>query len=68
LEEGVAVVGDEIDLAERPLPDWSVKRTFGILIGGDHKRAPDALPVLRDMAVLDSSWRRRAADLMAGAS
>ncbi len=64
IEEGTAAAGDMLALVDRPLPDWSVARVFGLLIGGDHKRDPAALPVLRDMPVLFDGWRRRAAALL----
>ncbi len=66
LEEGVAQEGDELSLVERVLPDWTVKRVFGLLIAGEHKADPAALPALMSMEQLYSGWRARAADLMGG--
>lgn len=64
IEEGDAESGDMMALVDRPLPDWSVKRVFGLLIAGDWKRAPEALPQLRDMELLFSGWREHAAALI----
>ena len=66
LEEGVAAEGDDLTLVERVLPQWSVARVFGLLIAGDHKTDPAALPELVAMTQLYGGWRIRAADLMAG--
>ena len=65
IEEGVAAEGDQLVLVDRPQPDWSVARVFGLLIAGDHKHDPAALPHLAAMAVLFEGWRIRAVDLMA---
>ncbi|MEY4500686.1 MAG: hypothetical protein RIS52_576 [Pseudomonadota bacterium] len=64
IEEGEAKRGDLLSLVDRPQPDWTVERVFGLLIAGDHKRDPAALPVLRDMPHLFGGWRERAAALM----
>ncbi len=64
IEQGVANKGDALTLVERPLPDWSVSRVFGILIAGDHKADKAALPELAKMELLFSGWRERAAELM----
>ncbi len=64
IEGGEAEAGDELHLLERPLPDWSVKRVFGLIIGGDHKSDPGALGELRDMPLLFQGWRARAAELL----
>jgi MOSC domain-containing protein YiiM len=63
IEEGVVEAGDMLTLLDRPLPDWNVRRVFGLLIAGDHKREPEALPALAAMALLDESWRMRALEL-----
>jgi MOSC domain-containing protein YiiM len=65
IESGEAAAGDSLDLVDRPLPDWSVARVFGLLIAGDHRRDAAALPVLMAMEKLYSGWRKRARDLMA---
>jgi MOSC domain-containing protein YiiM len=66
LEEGEAQAGDFIALVERPLPDWSVRRVFSLLIAGEHKSDPAALETLATMEPLFSGWRERAAELLAG--
>jgi MOSC domain-containing protein YiiM len=65
IEEGIVAVGDAMTLLERPLPDWSVKRVFGLLIGGDHKTDPAALTSLAAMDLLHDGWRLRASELLA---
>ncbi len=64
LKEGVAEAGDMLSLVERPLPDWSVRRVFGLLIGGEYKRDRAALRELAAMEPLFSGWRARAAELL----
>lgn len=66
IEEGVVQAGDVLTLEARVLPDWSVKRVFDLLIGGGWKAEPEALPALRDMELLDQSWRAGAASLITG--
>ncbi len=63
IEEGVAQAGDILSLVNRPLPEWSVRRVFGLLIAGDHKRDPASLSALASMTLLDESWRKRAVKL-----
>ncbi len=63
IEEGRAAAGDRLELVTRPLPDWSVARTFALLIGGQGKQDPAALRALAAMPLLAEPWRRRAADL-----
>ncbi len=60
LEEGIAQAGDMLTLVERPLPDWSVARVFGLLVAGEHKSDPAALKTLAAMDVLFKGWRARA--------
>ncbi len=64
IEEGTAQAGDMLDLADRPLPDWTVERVFALLIGGQHKQDPEALCALVAMEPLFLGWRQRALDLM----
>jgi len=64
LEPGRVAAGDMLSLVERPLPQWSVERTFGLLIGNDHKREPEAVQELAALDVLAEPWRKRAARLM----
>ncbi len=63
LEEGKAQAGDMLKLVDRPLPDWTVARVFGLLVAGDHKSDPQALKTLAHMGVLFEGWRTRAHDL-----
>lgn len=60
IEEGEASAGDIMTLEARPLPDWSVKRVFGILIAGDFKHDVAALSQLEAMELLHDGWRKRA--------
>jgi MOSC domain-containing protein YiiM len=64
IEEGVAHAGDELTLLDRPLPDWTVGRVIGLLLGGDHKTDKAALQSLAQMDVLYNGWRQRAAELL----
>jgi MOSC domain-containing protein YiiM len=64
IEEGEAEAGAALELLDRPLPEWSVRRVFGLIIGGDHKADPDALLALANMELLFEGWRMRAAELM----
>ncbi|MFM9851844.1 MAG: MOSC domain-containing protein [Sphingomonadaceae bacterium] len=63
IEEGIAQAGDDLTLLDRPLPEWSVRRVFGLLIAGDHKQDPASVRALADMELLDESWRDRAHEL-----
>lgn len=65
IEEGRVASGDTLDLVERPLPEWTVERVFGLLVAGDAKRDPAALDALTAMDVLAESWRTRAGKLRA---
>jgi MOSC domain-containing protein YiiM len=64
IEEGQVETGDALQLLDRPLPEWSVRRVFGLIIGGDHKADPAALPLVAAMEALFDGWRMRAAELM----
>jgi MOSC domain-containing protein YiiM len=63
IEPGAAEAGDAFTLLDRPLPEWTVDRIFGLLIAGDHKRDPAAVRALAAMPVLADAWRSRAAKL-----
>jgi MOSC domain-containing protein YiiM len=65
IEEGEACAGDVMMLEARPLPDWTVKRVFGILIAGDFKQDIAALSQLEAMDLLHDGWRQRAGLLRA---
>jgi MOSC domain-containing protein YiiM len=63
IEEGVAEPGDALSLVERPLPAWTVRRVFGLLVAGEHRTDPAALRELAGMPTLFAGWRARAAEL-----
>lgn len=63
LEPGAVGEGDVLELAERPHPEWSVARTFRLLIGGRHKAEAEVLPVLAALPALATSWQARARKL-----
>ncbi|MEC3911144.1 MOSC domain-containing protein [Sphingobium sp. CR2-8] len=65
VQEGEARAGTPMELLQRPLPDWSIARIFQLLIGGGHKRNPDAVHTLAHMPVLAEAWRERARKLAA---
>ena len=65
IEEGVAAPGDSLALLDRPLPAWTVRRVFGLLVAGEHRKDPAALPELAAMPMLFAGWRARAAELAA---
>lgn len=64
VEDGLVAAGDTLDLVERPSPEWTVERTFHLLIGGAGKREPAALRDLAAMEALATSWRARATKLL----
>ena len=61
IEPGTAEAGDALTLVDRILPEWSVRRVFGLLVAGDHRHDPGALAVLAAMEPLFPGWRERAA-------
>ena len=65
IEEGEVAAGDTLDLLDRPEPQWSVARTFGLLFGGGHRTAAEALEPLSGLELLAPQWRARAAELAA---
>lgn len=65
LEPGSVAEGDTVALVERPHPQWTVARTFRLLIAGGHKAEPEALPELAVLPALAESWRFRAHKLAA---
>jgi MOSC domain-containing protein YiiM len=66
IQEGEVEAGIVMHLLERPLPEWSIERVFRLLIGGMHKRDPDAVRALRQMPLLAEAWRKRAVQLSGG--
>mgnify|MGYP001814238736 CR=1 FL=1 len=63
LEPGQVAAGDTIALVERPQPEWTVERVFGLLIGGGAKDNPDSTHALCDLSVLAQEWRVKARKL-----
>lgn len=63
IEPGEVAEGDGLELVERPHPEWSVERTFRLLVGGGHKADLAAVAALADLPVLAESWRTRAGKL-----
>jgi len=63
IEEGEVAAGDGMDLTERPYPEWSVARTFGLLVAGDHKKDRAGLEALGKVRVLAQAWAKRRAAL-----
>ena len=61
LEGGTIKPGDELHLAERPHPKWSVRRVFDLLIAGEAKRESEAAGELSELGALATNWRERAA-------
>jgi MOSC domain-containing protein YiiM len=65
IEEGEVAPGDHIEQVYAAGHDWTIARTFHLLIGGGH-RAEGAKSALRTLAALETmaeSWRTRAAKL-----
>ncbi len=66
IEEGEVGAGDVIEQVEEAAHDWTVERTFRMLIGGGH-RGEDAragLQELAEMEALADVWRARADALL----
>jgi MOSC domain-containing protein YiiM len=67
IEVGEVAPGDRIEQVEQAGHDWTVARTFKLLIGGGHKAAGalTELQALWQLETLAESWRIRAAKLAA---
>lgn len=63
LEPGTVRAGDDLELVERPWPDWPLASLFGLLIGGEAKDRPADLRALRDVPALAETWKVRRAKL-----
>ena len=63
LEPGTVRAGDELELVERPYPEWPLASLFGLLIGGEAKDRPADLRALRDVPALAETWKVRRAKL-----
>jgi MOSC domain-containing protein YiiM len=66
IEEGDVAAGDVIEQVETSTHDWTVERTFRMLIGGGHRAegAKAGLRELADMGTLADVWRARAVALL----
>jgi MOSC domain-containing protein YiiM len=66
IEEGIVKAGDKCAQVEQAPHDWTVEKTFQILIGGDHKAdtAQAALRELSELETLAQVWRTRALQLL----
>jgi MOSC domain-containing protein YiiM len=64
IEPGRVAAGDTLDLLDRPLPQWDVRRVFALLIGGAGKDDRGAVEQLADLAVLAEEWRFKARRLL----
>ncbi|MEO1167355.1 MAG: MOSC domain-containing protein [Pseudomonadota bacterium] len=65
VEPGTVAGGDSLELLDRPCPEWTVDRVFGLLVAGDAKRDPAAVEALAALSVLGQSWRAKAKKLAA---
>ncbi len=65
IEEGEVAPGDSIEQLHAAGHDWTIARTFHLLIGGGHRveGAKSALQALTNLETLADSWRSRAAKL-----
>lgn len=66
LEEGEVATGDTLALLDRPHPEWTVARAFGLLVAGDHKRDREGLEAMGALTVLAEPWKARREKLLAG--
>lgn len=64
LEEGEVTAGDALALVERPWPQWTVARVFGLLVAGDYKRDRESLDALGEVTALAESWAKRRVALL----
>jgi len=64
LEPGHVSVGSQLELLERPHPEWTVARVFGLIVSGTEPREAGVLRELADLGALSADWRRRAVGLI----
>ncbi len=64
IEEGMVAPDAMMELAHRGDTKWTVEHVFMLLIGGRSAAGSDELRQLRDMDILATSWRERAANLL----
>jgi len=60
VEPGKVAEGDTLELTGRSHSEWTVARTFRLLIGGGHRAEPEALAALAELSKLAEPWRIRA--------
>ena len=65
LEPGSVQAGNAMALVERFLLEWTVARTFDLIVRGTGKHDPAALRALAGMEVLAAAWRDSAAKALA---
>lgn len=63
LEPGRVEAGQRLELLERPHPEWTVERVFGLIVSGAQPREAGVMRDLAGIAALSHEWRRRAAAL-----
>lgn len=66
VEQGTVAAGDALVLLDRPHPEWTIARAFGLLIAGDHKHDRAGLEALGEVGVLAAPWQRRREKLLGG--
>lgn len=64
LEEGTVEAGEAMVLVDRPFPQWSVLRVFGLLIAGDHRTDRAGLEALGEVSALAAPWQGRRHQLL----
>jgi MOSC domain-containing protein YiiM len=64
IEPGEVSAGDAMTLVARTQPEWSVARTFALLIAGGHRGRAAELAALAAMPELAENWRARAMKLL----
>jgi MOSC domain-containing protein YiiM len=63
-EEGEVAAGDAFELIDRPWPQWTIARVFGLLVAGEHKKDRAGLTALGEVKALAEPWRKRRASLL----
>lgn len=63
LEAGTVRAGDDLELVDRPYPEWPLASLFGLLIGGEAKDRVADLRALGDVPILAETWKVRRAKL-----
>ncbi|MFO1254982.1 MAG: MOSC domain-containing protein [Sphingomonadaceae bacterium] len=63
IEAGQVSAGDRFELLDRPFPQWTVRRVFGLIVSGAEPRDGATLAELARLEPLSAQWRQRAAAL-----